>query len=101
MDDNQILVPPSIAALYTAPGGHRLTEPMSHVRERYELCEDMAQMLVEHAAAAQFKSGAPEADVLAGMRQALSGEGATVTPGEAGWVVRRMAEVLDWPQPAD
>ena len=46
MDDpNQIEVPPSFLALFTSPSGHRLTEAMSTIRERYELCEDLAQML--------------------------------------------------------
>ena len=100
MDDfNQIEVPPSFVALYTAPGGHRLTEPMRHVRERYELCEDMAQMLTEHAAAAHFKSGGSQDEVLQGMRQALQGEGSSVQPAEAGWVATRIAELLGWPLP--
>lgn len=102
MDDpNQIEVPPSFLALFTSPSGHRLTEPMRLVRERYELCEDLAQMLSEQAAAAQFKSGAAEAEVLAGMQRALAGGDAGLSPEEAGWVVTRLAEVLGWepPQP--
>ena len=100
MDDaNQIEVPPSFTALFTAPGGHRLTEPMRFVRERYELCEDMAQMLTEQASVAQFKSGASEAEVLSGVRRALSaGDGPLQAP-EAAWVVTRIAELLGWPQP--
>jgi hypothetical protein len=102
MDDyNQIEVPPSFLALFTAPGGHRLVQPMGQVRERYELCEDMAQLLSEHAAAAHFKSGGDEGDVLRQMRQALSGAESSVQPAEAGWVVTRIAEVLGWAPPTD
>lgn len=102
MDDyNQIEVPPSFVAIYTAPGGHRLLEPMRHVRERYELCEDMAQMLTEHAAAVQFKSGDPEREVLQQMQQALAGPESSVTPAEARWVAIRIAEVLGWEAPGD
>lgn len=98
-DPNQIEVPPSFQAIFTSPSGYRLTEPMAVVRERYELCEDMAQMLSEQAAAAQFKSGASEREVLAKMEQALCGEGAVVQEEEAAWVVTRLAEILGWELP--
>jgi hypothetical protein len=100
-DDNQIEVPPSFAGLYTVPGRQQLLEPASHVRERYELCEDMAQMLTGQAAAAQFKSGGAEGDVLAQMTDVLSAAGSPLLPREARWVVRRIAEILGWPQPLD
>ena len=97
MDDpNQIEVPPSFTALFTAPSGYRLTEPMSVVRARYELCEDMAQMLTEQAATAAFKTGAAEREVLRQMQVALEAEGSPVQAKEAGWVVRRLAELLGW-----
>jgi len=97
MDDpNQIEVPPSFVALFTSPSGHRLTEPMGTVRARYELCEDLAQMLTDQAATAQFKTGGSERDVLAKMQAALEGAGSPVQPAEAGWVVRRLAELLGW-----
>ena len=102
MDDNQIQPPPSFVALFTTPGGHRLTEPMAHVRERYELCEDMAQMLTEQAGTLQFKTGGSERDVLSAIGQALSGEDAALDAKELGWVLSRLAELLGWepPQPA-
>ena len=97
MDDpNQIEVPPSFLALYSTPTGHRLTEPMSTVRERYELCEDLAQLVTEQAATAQFKSGGSEREVLEKIQLALSAEDSPVTSAEAVWVVRRAAELLDW-----
>jgi hypothetical protein len=95
-DPNQIEVPPSFLALFTAPGGHRLTQPMAAVRERYELCEDLAQMLSEQASAAAFKSGAGESEVLAGMQAALSAEGGPLQADEPAWVVTRIAELLGW-----
>ncbi|HSV44481.1 MAG TPA: hypothetical protein VLJ58_01715 [Ramlibacter sp.] len=98
-DPNQIEVPPSFVALYTTPSGHRLTQPMAVVRERYELCEDMAQMLTEQASAQQFKSGASEGEVLRKMELGLAGEGSPVQPMEATWVVCRMAEILGWELP--
>lgn len=97
MDDNQILVPDSFLALYAARGGLRLTEPMANVRERYELCEDLAQALTEQARLTQFQLGITESDVLEKMLQALLQEGSPVSPPQAPWVVRRLAELLDWP----
>lgn len=98
-DSNQIEVPPSFLALFTSPSGHRLTEPMSEVRRRYELCEDLAQMLTEQASAVAFKSGDPEPEVLRRMHAALTVEGSPVAPAEAGWVVTRLAELLGWEAP--
>jgi hypothetical protein len=99
-DGNQLDVPPSFTALFTTPGGYKLTEPLRVVRERYELCEDMAQMLTEQASAAQFKTGASESEVLAGVQQALSAEGGPLGAAEARWVATRIAELLGWPMPA-
>ncbi len=98
-EDNQIEVPASFAALYTAPGGQRLLQSAGYVRDRYELCEDMAQMLTERAAAAQFKTGRPGDEVLQQMQSALDVPGAPLSPVEAGWVVRRIAEILGWAFP--
>jgi hypothetical protein len=98
-DENQIEVPPSFTALFTSPSGLRLTEPMRHVRQRYELCEDLAQMLTEQAGTALFKSGGTEEQVLQQMQLALSGEESPVQPAEAVWVVRRLAELLNGPAP--
>lgn len=97
-DSNQIHVPPSFTALFTARGGHRLKEPIAHVRERYELCEDLAQMLTEQAAERLHALGVTEQDVLARMRLALAtGPDSVVSQAEALWVVQRLAEVLGWP----
>ncbi|HZY19881.1 MAG TPA: ATPase with chaperone activity [Ramlibacter sp.] len=98
-DSNQIDVPPSFTALFASPSGHRLTEPMAVVRERYELCEDLAQMLTDEASTAQFRSGAAEAEVLQVLLAGLQGEGSPVQPPEAEWVIRRLAELLQWRAP--
>jgi hypothetical protein len=100
MDDNQIQVPPSFLALFTSPSGHRLTQPMPFVRERYELCEDLAQMLTDQASTALFKTGGSERDVLATLERGLVEGGSGLEPPEAGWVVTRLAEVLGWERPA-
>jgi len=95
-DDYQILIPPSFQALHVDARG-RLSLPLAAYRERYELCEDMAQMLVEHSQAVHHDQGVDQALVLrrtlAGLQTAESGFSAA----EAGWVVTRLAELLGWP----
>ncbi|HSV84324.1 MAG TPA: hypothetical protein VLK85_34420, partial [Ramlibacter sp.] len=93
MDESQIQPPPSFLALFASPSGHRLLQPIAFVRERYELCEDLAQMLTEQAGTALFKSGGSEREVLEKMRVALTADGSPVQPEEAGWVVQRLAEL--------
>ncbi|AEG94029.1 hypothetical protein [Ramlibacter tataouinensis] len=100
MDDaNQIEVPPSFVALFTTGAGTRLTHPMGAVRERYELCEDLAQALTEQASAALSASGGDEQAVLEKIQRALQAEGSAVSPVEASWVGRRLAELLGWEAP--
>ena len=99
MDDNQILVPGSFTALFVPPGRVRPTEPRDHIAQRYELCEDMAQMLTEAALARRFELGITEADVLERMHRGLAQEGSGVSTDEALWVTRRLAELLGWPDP--
>jgi hypothetical protein len=64
MDDSQILVPESFTALFVPPGRLRPTETREHIAQRYELCEDMAQMLTETAQTNLLELGITEADVL-------------------------------------
>lgn len=99
-DSNQIEVPPSFLALFASPSGHRLLQPMKTVRERYELCEDLAQMLVDQAETARFKSGGSERETLAKMELVLSDPGSGLERGEASWVLARLAELLGWDGPA-
>ena len=61
--DNQILVPPSFIALYADARG-RLRESADAVRQRYELCEDLANHLVEHAQTLYHVQAPSEAEVL-------------------------------------
>lgn len=96
-EDSQIVVPPSFVALFVPPGRIKPTASREAIAERYELCEDLAQMLVEQAQAKRFELGAAEHDVLERIARGLRGEAAIVSADEAGWVVRRLAELLDWP----
>lgn len=98
-DDNQILIPPSFIALFVPPGRLKPTEPREFIAERYELCEDFAQMLTETARTQFAVNHITEADVLDRVHAGLQGEAAIVTPDEARWVVCRLAELLDWEMP--
>lgn len=100
-DDYQIEIPPSFFALYADPRRpYRLREPIAHVRTRYEVCEDLATHLIEHARVQAHVEVPSEEEVLlrihAGLRSADSG----VSGDEARWVVTRLAELLGWQMPA-
>ncbi len=98
-EEFQIHIPPSFMALFVPPGK---TKPVLGQREmaaRYELCEDMAQLLTEQAAAQQFQLGITEELTLDRCLQGLLVEPAVVSEAEARWVVCRLAELLNWPLP--
>jgi 2-hydroxychromene-2-carboxylate isomerase len=98
-EDNQIVVPPSFVALFVPPGRIKPTASRHEIATRYELCEDLAQMLTEQAHTKKWELGVTEADVLERMRRGLLAEPAVVTTDEAHWVLRRLAELLEWPDP--
>ena len=89
-DDSQILIPESFTALYVPRGRVRPTAARQEIAERYEFCEDLAHMLEDQAKAVLFDLGISEDDVLERI------QAAGVTPGEAWWVTRRLAELLGW-----
>ncbi len=98
-DDYQIEIPQSFLALYTDTRRQRLNAPWHEVAQRYELCEDLAQLLTTTAKDMEFSLGIAESDVLSRVHQGLLGETAVVTPLEAQWVVCRLAELLGWALP--
>lgn len=100
MDEHsQILVPEAFLDLYRIPGRHRLLLPREQIAARHELCEDLAQAMTEHARAMLFGAGLSEDEVLQRCHAGLRGGEAGLADGEAAWVVHRLAELLDWPQP--
>ncbi len=98
-EGNQLTVAPSFAALYADRTG-RLRTPVAEVLARYELCEDLASHLVEQAQLLYHREAPSEAGVLLGMLAALRADDALLNAAEAGWVVQRLAELLDWRCPA-
>jgi len=95
-DENQVQVPESFIALYL-DARQRLTVTREHIAARYELCEDLANLLTDHCSTVHFRDGVDEATVLSRCHAGLLVEPATVAPAEAAWVVRRTAELLGWP----
>jgi len=100
MDEHsQIMIPPSFVALFVPPGRTRPDALRAEITERYEFCEDLAALMTEHAKAMLFDLGIAESDVLERCHRGLLAEASGVTPAQAGWVVRRLAELLEWPCP--
>lgn len=98
-EDSQIVVPPSFVALFVPPGRIKPTAGREEIAARYELCEDLAQMLTEQASAKKWELGVTENDVLERFQRGLLADGGVVNALEARWVIRRLAELLDWPDP--
>ena len=96
-DENQIHLPESFVALYVPAGKVKPTLGRDDLLQRYELCEDMAQLLTGRAADLQFQLGITEEMALDQCEQGLLAEPAVVSPAEARWVVCRLAELLNWP----
>ena len=86
-------------ALFLRPGSIKPCEPRHVIAARYELCEDMAQMLIEPAQTRLFELGITEADVLERVHRGLVVDGSPVDTAEAQWVLWRLAELLGWPAP--
>lgn len=98
-EESQIVVPASFVALFLVPGRWRPNAPREHILARYEHCEDLATLLTEHARTRLWELGIAESDVLERIRRGLDAEGSGVSGPEAGWVVRRLAELLGWEAP--
>ncbi len=98
-DDYQIEIPPSFTALHS-DARKRLTIPLRELRDRYEVCEDLAQHLTEHCRNIHVEIGVDEQELLARCLQGLLSPDGVVGEAEAHWVVTRLAELLGWPHPA-
>ena len=98
-DESQIVVPPSFIALFVEPGRSKPVASREHITERYEFCEALATMLVERAQTLQWQLGITEEDVLERLRAGLRGPEAPVPEVEAEWILRRLAELLEWQRP--
>ena len=98
-DDYQIDIPPSFFALYADAQRQRLREPIATVRARYEVCEDLATHLIEHARILAHVEVPSEDEVLQRIHEGLRSAESGVSATEARWVVLRLAELLSWQTP--
>jgi hypothetical protein len=98
-DDSQLVLPRSFIELFIPPGRIKPTAPRDEIAARYELCEDLASLLSEQAQIKRWDLGITEDDVLERMHRGLLVPDAPVSPAEARWVVRRLAELLEWRAP--
>lgn len=99
MDDtSQIQPPPSFADLFRTRSG-KLSASIAEVVQRYELCEDLACHLTEQAQTLYHSGNSSEEQVLLGMHAGLAADGSVVSPAEAGWIVQRIAELIEWRAP--
>ena len=97
-DGSQIFVPDSVIALFQGRN-QRLRQPLADIAQRYELCEDLAQMLVEQAQILYHQSAPSESAILQTIYSGLQAPDAGVSAEEARWVVLRLAELLEWNAP--
>ena len=98
-DHNQLEVPDSFLALFLRQGRLEPGATRALVTGRYELCEDLAHHLQEVARAQHHDAGLPQHEVLVLCHRGLLAGPAGVSEPEAGWVVRRLAELAEWDCP--
>ena len=94
-EDNQIVIPGSFLALYLSPGRSKPSAPQAEILGRYELCEDMAQMLLDTANTKKWELGVETQDIVARIQQGLQGGEAGLSEAEAQWIALRLAELMD------
>ena len=95
-DDNQTIIPPSFIALFVEPGRTKPRATREHIYARYDLCEDLANVLTEQATNKLWELGITETDVLERIHQGLGDVDIGLTAVEAQWVILRLAEILGW-----
>lgn len=95
-DENQIEIPQSFIAMFVDRGRFKPNATQEAVIGRYELCEDMACTLIEHAQTMHFDHGIAEKDVLSHCHQGLIEKSSVLTENESVWVIHRLAELLVW-----
>lgn len=93
-DDSQILIPRSFIDLFIPPGKHKPTATREHIAQRYELCEDLAQGLVDTAQTQRWSLGITQADVLQTIARSLPALDLGLDAAECTWVLTRLAELL-------
>lgn len=97
----QIEVPPSFLALFVPGGNLGLRQPSraqaGEILARYELCEDLAQLLGEQGRAQVLAQALHATDVQSSMAAVLAGMGEIdLSAPQRAWVLTRAEEVGRW-----
>ena len=95
-DESQLRVPASFIALFIPEGRAKPTASQQEITDRHEICEDLATALTDKARTVLWELGVTEEDVLERIHRVLCEPGSAVSPQEALWVTRRLAELLEW-----
>jgi hypothetical protein len=96
---SQTEVPSSFIAIYSKEAAGRVRKlalPLASLQERHEFCEDLAQALVDSSRARLFELRVTEEDVLHKVFVGLTASEEVLSRAESQWVVRRLAELLNW-----
>jgi hypothetical protein len=98
-NSNQQLIPSSFTDLFKDPSRPyaKASEPFEVILERYDLCEDMAQMLFQPALNMMGSMNIVESDVIERTFKGLLVNPEIVNTAEAQWIVQRLCELLNWP----
>jgi hypothetical protein len=99
--ENQIEIPQSFVAIFMAPGKTKPSVPWLEVMKRYELCEDMANILTHTAGDLVLDYGVCDIEILDRCYAGLQNSSDAVTPSEARWIIMRLAELMGWELPID
>ncbi len=97
-DSDQHFIPNSFTDLFKDPARPyaKASEPFAVVLERYDLCEDMAQMLYQPSLNMMGSLNITESDVIDRTLEGLLIIPEVVNPKEAKWIVQRLCELLQW-----
>ena len=94
-EDSQIAIPESFLDLYRTPGRSKLQASHAEVLARYELCEDLANALVERSNTRMWELGVEKTDIVSRIRQGLMSGETGLSDAEAQWVSLRLSELMD------
>lgn len=93
-EDNQIVVPASFMALYVPPGKIKPNISRQLLIERYEFCEDLAQVLVEQAKTKQWELGISQDIVIERVAKGLLQATDLLSDAESQWLMTRLDELM-------
>ncbi|MFN0004481.1 MAG: ATPase with chaperone activity [Burkholderiaceae bacterium] len=97
-NSDQHFIPSSFTDLFKDPSRpySKASEPFEVILARYDLCEDMAQMLYQPSLNMMGSMNITDTDVIDRTLQGLLVNPDIVSPREAKWILQRLCELLEW-----